>query len=189
MKNSILKLILASLLLVFISCNNTQKEGVKKPKNSLLTFTENFLTENPSYFNNDITIKKYDSLFQKQILDTTQFKGIDSIPLNLEGIKKVDNKYYAHFSSSIRDFENTDFDLYFDILGEVPTNSVDTLIQGNSYVVKFSPINFISPRSPLNDLSDSAFYTPTVGLRKSDFTGREIQMGVMFGDIRNIRNP
>lgn len=182
------KVILFLNIILLASCLPTTKKQIKKEalKNNVTLLADDFLKRHKNYFNNDVTISKSDKLFRKEFLDSIRLKGSGEILLELKGIKKVGKEYYSHFSAE--GIVVSRYRMYFDILTKINEKAIDTLKQKQKYKVIFTPHSFAT-KSIRQSLSDKMYYTPFVGIEKADFGGGlKINLGIMTGDLNNIKN-
>lgn len=159
-----------------------------KPKYFITIFANSFIKENPNYFNNDATMEEVDGRFEKNVLDTLRHVGI-KMPLKLEGVKKNESKFYAHFSTTINGIEDRKFTHYFDVLGEISQKQAESLREGQMYNVKFTPFSFVRSTSFISKMSNKMAYSPSVSIRNDSYgNGYKVLLGVMVGAFDEIKS-
>lgn len=184
---------------LLFSCQiNGEKKIKQSRKLPIEKFVSDFIDSHKDYFNNDITKKEGDKIFQE-----TLEKSIDSLhlfeglPIQLQSITQ-DNKgkYVAQFrcagyQTPHNRFEYQDSinDVVFDIWGEVPNSVAKQLKEDVNYMFYGKFIGFLKyGAAMIISNSRPTVYTPDINIRPDDIFDEEIEvsMGMSYWDIDSI---
>lgn len=184
---------------LLFSCQINGEKKIKQPRIlPIEKFVSDFLDSHKDYFNNDITKKEGDKIFQE-----TLEKSIDSLhlfeglPIQLQSITQ-DNKgkYVAQFrcagyQTPYNRFEYQDSinDVVFDIWGEVPDSVAKQLKEDVIYMFYGKFISFLKyGAAMIISNSRPTVYTPEINIRPDDIFDEEIEvsMGMSYWDIDSI---
>lgn len=197
--------ILCLMAFVMCSCNLTpvpQYESVEVDL-PMEGFINDFLTNNPNFFNNDVTIEEGNKVFIKNLEDTLKtadgkMKLFDGIPIRLKTINK--NKrlggYVAQFDSWIEPY-NFDFhyvsEINFDVFCIIPDSLATTLKEDEHYILDGVYAGHLTYNKCTQFLGKStSVWTPIVEIKgdktySSDYYQRKVNLGcvlLLFNGIK-----
>lgn len=152
-----------------------------------------FMAQFPDGLDNDIKKDRMNAKFVADITDSLKSSNwlLEDFPIRFEGVKTIGSKYYVHFQSWLQpdnfDFKDYDFhEFAFDIIGEVPLEVAENLVEDNYYIIHGKLNRFIT-HEEFSIYSDGMAYSPNVGIEK-EIIGDNINwhLGEMFFDIDSI---
>lgn len=201
--------ILCLMAFVMCSCNFTPVPQYESVETDLPMegFINDFLTNNPNFFNNDATIEEGNKVFIKMLEDTLKTTDgrmslFDGIPVRLKTINK--NKrlggYVAQFDSWIEP-DNFDFhyvkEINFDVFCIIPDSLVTTLKEDKHYILDGTYAGHLTYNKCNQILGKStSVWNPIVEIKKdktfsTDYFQREVNLGcvlLLFDDIKEYQS-
>lgn len=198
MKRIILFLIIGVMTL--ISCNSpkTRKVGKIYPVEQ---WVMDYVKKHPNCMNNEFTKKQTIDDFIKAVDDSTHKDWLDGIPVELEAINKIDNKFVAQFGSYlISNGSNYNVPLSsvnFDVITVVPDSLALQLKKEELYTLKGIKIVSRIKKGEVADLllgQESNYWSWDVSLepddayRTPDLTWNSLKanLGIYYYDVQYI---
>lgn len=197
--------ILYILTFIICSCNFTPQPRYESVEIDLPMegFINEFFTNNPNFFNNDVTIEEGNKVFIKNLEDTLKTTDgrmnlFDGIPVKLETINK--NKrlggYVAQFESWIEP-DNFDFhyvsEINFDVFCQIPDSLVTTLKEDKYYVLDGVYVGHLTYNDCVQMLGKTTrVYSPIVEIEKdkifsTDLYLRDVNLGCVLLWLDDIK--
>jgi hypothetical protein len=193
---------------VMCSCNLTPVPQYESVETDLPMegFINDFLTNNPNFFNNDITIEEGNKVFIKNLEDTLKTTDgrmnlFDGIPVRLRTINK--NKrlggYVAQFDSTISPYGfkfHYVSDINFDVFCIIPDSLATTLKEDEHYILDGVYVGHLTYNKCVQTLGkDTWVWNPIVEIKKdktysSDYYQRKVNLGcvlLLFDDIKKYQ--
>lgn len=130
------KLLFLLLLISFCSC---EKAEIKQTK--LETFINNYIAENPTWADNEITIESNTKIFKKDLEDQLKSGLLDDTVLEVADINKYGKQYSVHFihwGDKTVDINSVLNGVNFDVIALMPEEEAIKLKIGSGYYVKGS---------------------------------------------------
>lgn len=191
-------------LVVMCSCNITPAPRYETVEIDLPieNFINDFLSDNPNFFNNAATMESGNQDFIKGLSDTLntsegRMNLFDGIPLRLKTINKTKELgYVAQFDSWI---EPAGFifhyvsDINFDVFCAIPDSIVPTLKEDEYYILDGTYAGNLTYNECVQCLGKiTSVYNPIVGIEKDnsfhiEYYQRKVNLGcmlVLFEDIK-----
>ena len=155
---------------------------------------DTFMKQHPNYLNNKVTMEEVDKEFQKIVIDTA-INYLEGIPLELKTLNKNAKSYMAHFQCwhTIKpyfDFQKPIKEAYFDVVTVVPDSLVESLKEGEYYLlsgaiieqVNYDTFNFLLGKN-------TRVMTPLFGIRKNDIYEDEydVNLGMLYYHLDSIK--
>lgn len=193
--------IIFGLILILSSCiqptsNKVEEEENRKAQFPIVGFVENFVASHPNFDSNDITRKQADGDFLKSFTDVSDSTNlIKGIPVKLEDLcEDSKGRVMAHFQSWIKpsafEFPLPIQDVYFDVVGAVNSQYVNTLNEDTYYTIHGKFVSKIDNLPAFRMLlgRSSSVYAPQFQVRKDDIWDDrfEVSLGMMYFDIDSI---
>lgn len=187
-----------------ISCNFTPmpKEERIEVDLPMENFINDFLNDNPNFFNNNVTIEEGNKDFIKALSDTLntsegRMNLFDGIPLRLETINKTKELgYVAQFDSWIEPY-GFDFhyvkEINFDVFCVIPDSLVTTLKEKKHYLLDGTYVGNLTYNESVQILGKrTSVWNPKVGIEKESFGSsnyKKVNLGcvlLLFDDIKEF---
>ena len=197
--------ILCLMAIAVCSCNLTRYETVEIDL-PMEGFINDFLTNNPNFLTNDVTVEKGNEVFIKNLEDTLKTTDgsrnlFDGIPVRLKTINK--NKrlggYVAQFDSWVEPY-NFDFhyvnDINFDAFCMIPDSLAMTLQEDKHYIVDWTYARHLTyDQCTLLLGKRTSIWNDIVEIQKdktfsSDYFQRKVNLGcvlLLFNDIKEYK--
>ena len=196
--------ILCLMAFVMCSCNFTPVPQYESVETDLPMegFINDFLTNNPNFFNNDATIEEGNKVFIKMLEDTLKTTDgrmnlFDGIPVRLETINK--NKrlggYVAQFYCWGAKPYNFDFhygfDINFDVFCVIPDSLAITLQEDKHYIVDGTYAGHLTYYKCTQFLGKrTSVWNDIVEIEKNSYS-RKVNLGcvlLLFDDIKEYQS-
>lgn len=196
--------ILCLMAFVMCSCNFTPTPQYVEKEIDLPMeiFINDFLNDNPNFFNNDATIEEGNKDFIKALSDTLntsegRMNLFDGIPLRLKAINKTKKLgYVAQFDSWIKpngfNFHYVS-GINFDVFCVIPDSLVTTLKDDKHYLLDGTYVGNLTYNESVQMLGKrTSVWNPKVGIEKdisfhSEYYQRKVNLGCVLLLFDNIK--
>lgn len=180
---SMKKTAIVFLSVLLLGCNAPNKninEDNNHPR--VVRLIRSFENLHPNWGNNEVITKKLNDKFKIQLADSlkdTTF--LSDVSVRLESMKETqDGKYIANFMTPYANNDN----LLFNIVGYVPKESVDTLLENGYYTITGVFKGFIE--NGFDDYLDVRM-TDIIGKKKNEeYENNNYGLGTILMDIKII---
>lgn len=182
------------ILLAVVGCQQQGKNQLTEENTPLVALVDSYMKDHPNYLNNDITKEEGDKYFQKIIVDTTK-NYLAGIPLKLQTLNKNGEEYVAQFYCWGREggyeFKSPVHSLHCDVITVVPDSLVQTLKEGDCYLLDGCVIERIANLQVMEELlgKSTTAITPLFGIREDDIyrDKYEVNLGLLYFHLEGIK--
>lgn len=186
--------------IALVSCNSPKTKEVDK----ILPIEEwvaDYVKKHPNCMNNEITKKQTIDDFIKAVDDSTHKDWMEGIPVELETINKVNDKYVAQFGSYFisngLDYKVPLRSVNFDVITVVPDSLVPQLKKEEVYTLKGIQIVSRLENSQVADFilgQESSYWSWDISLEPDDSFGTpdltwnslKANLGIYYCDVKYI---
>ena len=187
-------------LIALVSCNSPKTKEVDKIY-PIEQWVMDYVKKHPNCMNNEITKKQTIDDFIKAVDDSTHKDWMEGIPVELETINKVNDKYVAqfgsYFTSNGLSYKAPLEEVNFDIITVVPDSLASQLKEDELYTLKGIQIVSRLDNSQVADFllgQESSYWSWDVSLETKDsfiapdLTSNclEANLGVYYCDVKHI---
>ena len=187
-------------LIALVSCNSPKTKEVDKIY-PIEQWVADYVKKHPNCMNNEITKKQTVEDFIKAVDDSTHKDWMEGIPVELETINKVNDKYVAQFGSYFisngLDYKVPLRSVNFDVITVVPDSLVPQLKKEEVYTLKGIQIVSRLENSQVADFilgQESHYWSWDFSLEPDDSFGTpdltwnslKANLGIYYCDVKHI---
>lgn len=188
------------VLITLVSCNTSKTKEVFKIY-PVEQWVMDYVKKNPNCMNNEVTKKQTVADFIKAVEDSTHKDWLEGIPVKLETINKVNDKYVAQFGSYFisngLDYNAPLASVNFDVITVVPDSLAPQLKKEEVYSLKGITIVSRIEKSEVADFllgQESTYWSWDISLESDDTFGTpdlelkclRANLGLYYCDVKYI---